>query len=207
MKRLFIIIAAMFAAAVTFGQTPLPNDPVVKVGKLENGMTYYIRHNDKPAQRAEFYLATNVGAYQEADDGQGHADDRFAEHGGNGRRAGREADVLHKRRFKRGGEVRAFKNLHERALGHLRHGEQGQVKALNPAARVRVVKQRIHQRLVALQPAGQFAACRKRQHRRADERSHAQHPADEAAVQAEHDAYAQYGEDDDVKNVHGLTFL
>ena len=78
MKRLFIIIAAMFAAAVTFGQTPLPNDPVVKVGKLENGMTYYIRHNDKPAQRAEFYLATNVGAYQEADDQDGLA--HFLEH-------------------------------------------------------------------------------------------------------------------------------
>ena len=41
MKRLFIFIAAMFAAAVAFGQTPLPNDPEVRVGKLENGMTYY----------------------------------------------------------------------------------------------------------------------------------------------------------------------
>ena len=46
----------------------LPNDPAVKVGKLENGLTYYIRHNDKPAGRAEFYLATNVGAIQETPD-------------------------------------------------------------------------------------------------------------------------------------------
>ena len=38
MKRLFIFIAAIFAAAVSFGQTPLPNDPAVRVGKLENGM-------------------------------------------------------------------------------------------------------------------------------------------------------------------------
>ena len=53
MKRLFILIAAVFAAASVYGQTPLPNDPAVKTGKLENGMTYYIRHNDKPAQRAE----------------------------------------------------------------------------------------------------------------------------------------------------------
>ena len=59
MKRIFIFMAAVFAATLAFGQQPqaLPNDPAVKVGKLENGLTYYIRHNDKPAQRAEFYLA------------------------------------------------------------------------------------------------------------------------------------------------------
>ena len=78
MKRLFIFIAAMFAAAVAFGQTPLPNDPEVRVGKLDNGMTYYIRHNDQPAQRAEFYLATDVGAFQESDDQDGLA--HFLEH-------------------------------------------------------------------------------------------------------------------------------
>jgi len=78
MKRLFIFIAAIFAAAVAFGQTPLPNDPEVRTGKLENGLTYYIRHNEQPAQRAEFYLATNVGAYQEEDDQDGLA--HFLEH-------------------------------------------------------------------------------------------------------------------------------
>ena len=78
MKRLLILIAAILAAGLAFAQTPLPNDPEVKVGKLENGLTYYIRHNDKPAQRAEFYLATNVGAYQEADDQDGLA--HFLEH-------------------------------------------------------------------------------------------------------------------------------
>ncbi len=78
MKRLFIFVAAIFAAAVAFGQNPLPNDPAVKVGKLENGMTYYIRHNDQPAQRAEFYLATDVGAFQEEDHQDGLA--HFLEH-------------------------------------------------------------------------------------------------------------------------------
>ena len=75
-----MIFAAMLAAFVAFGQQPqpLPNDGEVKVGKLENGLTYYIRHNDKPAQRAEFYLATNVGAFQEADDQEGLA--HFLEH-------------------------------------------------------------------------------------------------------------------------------
>ena len=78
MKRLFIFIAAIFAAAMALGQTPLPNDPAVRTGKLENGMTYYIRHNDQPAQRAEFYLATDVGAFQEDDDQDGLA--HFLEH-------------------------------------------------------------------------------------------------------------------------------
>ena len=80
MKRIFIFMAAVFAATLAFGQQPqaLPNDPAVKVGKLENGLTYYIRHNDKPTQRAEFYLATDVGAFQEEDDQDGLA--HFLEH-------------------------------------------------------------------------------------------------------------------------------
>ena len=78
MKRLFFFFAAIFATVAAFGQTPLPNDPAVKTGKLENGMTYYIRHNDQPAQRAEFYLATNVGAFQEEDHQDGLA--HFLEH-------------------------------------------------------------------------------------------------------------------------------
>ena len=80
MKRFIIIIAALVSATIAFGQQPqaLPNDPAVKVGKLENGMTYYIRHNAKPAQRAEFYLATDVGAFQETDDQDGLA--HFLEH-------------------------------------------------------------------------------------------------------------------------------
>ena len=78
MKRLFLFIAAVFAAAVAFGQNPLPNDPAVRVGKLENGMTYYIRHNDQPAQRAEFWIATDAGAHQEEDHQDGLA--HFFEH-------------------------------------------------------------------------------------------------------------------------------
>ena len=56
----------------------LPNDPAVRVGHLDNGLTYYIRHNGQPAARAEFYLATNVGAIQETPDQDGLA--HFLEH-------------------------------------------------------------------------------------------------------------------------------
>ena len=68
----------MFAAAVAFGQSALPNDPAVRVGKLENGLTYYIRHNAQPAQRAEFWIATDAGAHQEEDHQDGLA--HFFEH-------------------------------------------------------------------------------------------------------------------------------
>ena len=79
MKKFAIILAVLFGASVFGGaQNALPNDPAVKVGKLDNGMTYYIRHNDKPAQRAEFYLATHVGAIQETPDQDGLA--HFLEH-------------------------------------------------------------------------------------------------------------------------------
>ena len=81
MRRL-ILIAALFLAAMPFATAQqmqaLPNDPAVRQGKLDNGLTYYIRHNDKPEQRAEFYLATNVGAIQEAPDQDGLA--HFLEH-------------------------------------------------------------------------------------------------------------------------------
>ena len=78
MKRLFLFIAAMVAATVAFGQTPLPNDPAVRTGQLENGLKYYIRHNDQPAQRAEFWIATDAGAHQEEDHQDGLA--HFFEH-------------------------------------------------------------------------------------------------------------------------------
>lgn len=83
MKRILLFIAAAFAAISVSGQDfsqlpQLPNDPAVRTGKLDNGLTYYIRHNDKPAERAEFYLATNVGAIQETPDQDGLA--HFLEH-------------------------------------------------------------------------------------------------------------------------------
>ena len=56
----------------------LPLDPEVRVGKLDNGMTYYIRHNEKPKGQASFYIYHDVGAIQEDDDQQGLA--HFLEH-------------------------------------------------------------------------------------------------------------------------------
>lgn len=82
MRKVLISTIAFAMAFVASAQAPqiaeLPMDPAVRKGVLDNGMTYYIRHNDKPEQRAEFYLATNVGAIQEAPDQDGLA--HFLEH-------------------------------------------------------------------------------------------------------------------------------
>ena len=81
MKKFLILAAALFGAAALGSAQQLqqlPNDPATRVGKLDNGLTYYIRHNEKPAQRAEFYLATDVGAIQELPDQDGLA--HFLEH-------------------------------------------------------------------------------------------------------------------------------
>jgi len=56
----------------------LPIDSAVRVGKLENGLTYYIRHNEYPKQRAEFHIAQAVGAILEEDHQNGLA--HFLEH-------------------------------------------------------------------------------------------------------------------------------
>ncbi len=81
MKKLTLTLIAMLALSATmFAQQamPVPFDPNVRRGKLENGLTYYIRHNEKPAQRANFYIAQKVGSILEEDDQQGLA--HFLEH-------------------------------------------------------------------------------------------------------------------------------
>lgn len=58
--------------------SPINPDPNVRVGKLENGLTYYLRANNKPEKRIEFQLAVSVGSMQENEDQQGLA--HFTEH-------------------------------------------------------------------------------------------------------------------------------
>ena len=57
---------------------PIPLDPAVKVGKLPNGLTYYIRKNVEPQHRAELRLVIRAGSVLETDNQQGLA--HFMEH-------------------------------------------------------------------------------------------------------------------------------
>lgn len=82
MKHLFrnlCIVAIIFCCSFmqAFAQQ-LPSDPNVRIGKLENGLTYYIRHNELPADRADFYIAQKVGSIQEEQNQLGLA--HFLEH-------------------------------------------------------------------------------------------------------------------------------
>ena len=77
----FIMAFGLLLACTLNGMAqmqPLNIDKDVRMGKLENGLTYYIRFNNWPEQRAEFYIAQRVGSIQENDDQRGLA--HFLEH-------------------------------------------------------------------------------------------------------------------------------
>ncbi len=80
-SRITLVVLLLFASVLPqFGQnlTPIPMDQAIRYGKLSNGLTYYIRHNEQPKERAEFYIAQKVGAILENDDQNGLA--HFLEH-------------------------------------------------------------------------------------------------------------------------------
>ncbi|MDE5906338.1 MAG: insulinase family protein, partial [Alistipes sp.] len=80
-KMMLLLLAVLTAGSMTAQpgmMAPIPADEATRVGKLENGMTYYIRHNEKPKGQADFYILHDVGAIQENDDQQGLA--HFLEH-------------------------------------------------------------------------------------------------------------------------------
>ena len=78
-KITFLTILALTPLALTAQkQTLLPLDPAVRTGKLANGFTYYIRHNEEPKNRVLMYLVNNVGSVLEDEDQRGLA--HFMEH-------------------------------------------------------------------------------------------------------------------------------
>lgn len=76
-KGWLLLLLAVSLTGSVLAQTkltdPLPLDPKVKVGKLPNGLTYYIRQNKKPEQKVELRLVLNAGSILEDDDQQGLA--------------------------------------------------------------------------------------------------------------------------------------
>lgn len=83
MRKIFITLSLLFAVMMSaMAQMPempqLPLDPAVRYGKLENGLTYYIRHNNLPEHHVDFYIAQRVGSILEEDSQRGLA--HFLEH-------------------------------------------------------------------------------------------------------------------------------
>ncbi len=75
---IFISFIGLMKLSAQEELVPLPIDPNVRYGKLENGLTYYIRHNDMPKERADFFIAQNVGSILEEENQRGLA--HFLEH-------------------------------------------------------------------------------------------------------------------------------
>lgn len=81
MRLAFVAIAGFVCMpAVVRAQQmpPVPVDKEVRIGKLDNGLTYYIRHNEYPKNQVDFYIAQKVGSILEEDDQRGLA--HFLEH-------------------------------------------------------------------------------------------------------------------------------
>lgn len=72
---ILLVYGILGISALSFSQDILNQpsliDTAVHIGKLDNGMTYYIRHNEEPKERASLYIIQNVGALLENDSQNG----------------------------------------------------------------------------------------------------------------------------------------
>ncbi len=73
-----LLVLLFSLSAIAQQPQPLPIDAKVRIGKLPNGLTYYIRHNAEPKGQAEFFIAQKVGSMQEEENQRGLA--HFLEH-------------------------------------------------------------------------------------------------------------------------------
>jgi len=110
---LFVVcfyILGTAAAQVTDLKQPIPPDPSIRIGKLENGLTYYIKANKKPEQRIELRLAINAGSINETEGQLGLA--HFVEHmcfnGTKNFPSNRIVDMLEEMGVKFGAELNAY---------------------------------------------------------------------------------------------------
>ena len=82
LMRLLFLVTLLITNGSIIAQVdlskPAPADPEIRMGKLDNGLTWFIRKNNEPEKRASFYIIQNVGAILEKDDQNGLA--HFLEH-------------------------------------------------------------------------------------------------------------------------------
>ncbi|MCM1292264.1 MAG: insulinase family protein [Bacteroides sp.] len=76
--RLLLTLLLFTPLAAAAKYNPLPVDPDLRKGTLPNGLTYYIRHNNTPENRADFFIAMKVGSINEEENQRGLA--HFLEH-------------------------------------------------------------------------------------------------------------------------------
>lgn len=75
LRKIFAAVVLFLSAGTAMAQQmpAIPVDKNVKIGRLDNGLTYYIRHNSYPEHVASFYIAQKVGSINENDDQRGLA--------------------------------------------------------------------------------------------------------------------------------------
>src|SRR5215204_5072138 len=118
-QHCYAFVLALLIGVPTFSQinltSPIPVDPNVKIGKLSNGLTYYIRKNAKPEKKVELRLAVNAGSILEDPDQRGLA--HFMEHMNfNGSKhfpKNELVDYLQKSGVKFGADLNAYTNFDE----------------------------------------------------------------------------------------------
>ncbi len=126
MKQKLVLFSLLFTFVLSgFAQTSLdltnklPQDPDVITGVLDNGMKYYIRHNETPKNRAELTLVVKAGSINEDEDQRGLA--HFCEHMAfNGTKNFPKhelIDFLEKTGMKFGAEVNAYTSFDETVYG------------------------------------------------------------------------------------------
>ena len=115
-----VLAILVLAAAPSFAQdpglaVPLPVDPQVRFGKLANGLTYYVRENRTPADRAELRLVVNAGSVLESDAQQGlaHVVEHMAFNGTDGFRKSQIVDYLESIGMRFGPEINAYTGFDE----------------------------------------------------------------------------------------------
>src|SRR5262245_29056706 len=78
MKKIEMTCLLLLLGVCCLQAQTIPSDPNVRTGKFSNGLTYYIIHNEKPQDRADFYLVQKVGSVLEQENQRGLA--HFLEH-------------------------------------------------------------------------------------------------------------------------------
>ncbi len=115
LRLLSILLLSVLAFTGAYAQiqnstSPIPPDPNIKIGKLDNGITYYIKYNKKPEQRIELRLAVNAGSICETNGQQGLA--HFVEHmclnGTKNFPSNKLIDMLEEMGVKLGAELNAY---------------------------------------------------------------------------------------------------
>lgn len=122
MKTLVISLILLLSSIFSALAQEIPADPAVKTGKLENGMTYYIRRNAQPKERADFYLACNVGAVLEEDhqNGLAHFIEHMAFNGSRNFNGNGVVDYLEKNGVKFGEQLNAVTSM-DRTVYRITH--------------------------------------------------------------------------------------